>query len=69
VSRLENIALVVLLIVLCLAVLTAAYSAIEALDTWGCRWDCKRAGMKFSRYEFRRNHCWGLLPSGEHQLY
>ena len=68
-SRLENIALCVLIAIICLAVLVAGRVAIEALDTWGCRVDCKQAGLGFSRYEFGPHRCWGLLPSGEYQLY
>lgn len=69
-SRFENVALGVLLLVLCLAVLVAGCVAVEAIDESGCRVDCKRAGLEFSRYEFGPHHCWGLTASGEeHQLY
>jgi hypothetical protein len=69
-SRLENIALYMLIAVLCLAVLAAGCGVLEAMDESGCRDDCRQAGIEFSRYEFERNHCWGLLPSGEErQLY
>ena len=69
-SSVENVALHILLAVLCLAVLVAGCVAVEAIDTSGCRTDCKRAGLEFLRYEFGPHHCWGLTASGdEHQLY
>lgn len=64
-SRFENVALGVLLAILCLAVLVASCVAIEAIDEKGCRVDCKRAGLGFGRYQFREHHCWGLTASGD----
>lgn len=68
--RLERAVVGLLLLVICLAVLVTGCAALEAIDKGGCRVDCKRAGLGFSRYEFKEHRCWGLTASGEeHQLY
>lgn len=54
-----------LLLIACVGSEIVRKSGAEAIDTAGCKLDCKRAGLEFYDYDYRSHTCKGKPPGGE----